>query len=418
MTKRPELTDVEKHILSLVMQAFSIQDAIEAKRGQLVKGGKTDESLQAALRDLTNQFEGLVDQAAIEQGSARIARLKREIRTGARFPAPRTGAVGILARILDRSAKPTLGEETPRSQPEIPTPELTSHSPAATQTQPSLDEISERLIGLAGRVLKAPASGQDPRDQLMTQMIGAASAETEYKNAKLVREVAEIKVIENTEGVFRQDQATADGEIVLARSDIPRAQEQAQNAKDRLARITALSGNSLSDLRLVQFYADQVAAAELRERNAEARDTLKQAEAKKMILANYTQPKRKKQLEAEVEKSRAEELAKQAVWESAKTREARLRKAIQRPTSDNNTKRILALIERAIPIEEQLYGKAIQIAKGQRINDLLSKEIHDLTYELMAIVDEGEALWSAGELIRLKPRVEAAIRPANPASAK
>ena len=156
MTKRPELTDVEKRILSLVQQAFPIQEAIEAKRDQLIKGRELDESLESALRDLTNQIESLVDQAAIEHAAARIAILKREIRVGARRSTSRRGSVGFLAGILNRSSKPALGEETPRSELEIPAPEKPSLPRAAIEAQPSLTGISDRLIDLAERVLKDP----------------------------------------------------------------------------------------------------------------------------------------------------------------------------------------------------------------------------------------------------------------------
>ena len=154
------------------------------------------------------------------------------------------------------------------------------------------------------------------------------------------------------------------------------------------------------------------------ERNAEATDILKQTEAKKKLLVEYTKPKREKELQAAVEKARAEELAKQAEWEFAKARVERVRKMSQRQTPGIDKKRILALIERAIPIEEQVYGKLAQLAKAEKSNDLLHKEIQDLTNELRAILDEGEALWSAGELARLKPRIEVIALPAIPAIEK
>ena len=94
---------------------------------------------------------------------------------------------------------------------------------------------------------------------------------------------------------------------------------------------------------------------------------LELAEAKKKTLVEYTKPRRLKQLQSEVEKARGEELARQADWELAKAREARLEQAIKQEAPTIDVKRILALIERAIPIEEQIRGKIEQIAKDGEI---------------------------------------------------
>jgi multidrug efflux pump subunit AcrA (membrane-fusion protein) len=61
------------------------------------------------------------------------------------------------------------------------------------------------------------------RDQLVNQRITTKSAEANYLNAKLTREVAEIAVREYVEGVYVQDLATVEGEIKLAESDVMRS---------------------------------------------------------------------------------------------------------------------------------------------------------------------------------------------------
>ena len=43
-----------------------------------------------------------------------------------------------------------------------------------------------------------------------------------YENAKLTREVAEIAVVEYTEGIYKADLQTIDNEIGLAKSDLER----------------------------------------------------------------------------------------------------------------------------------------------------------------------------------------------------
>ena len=144
---------------------------------------------------------------------------------------------------------------------------------------------------------------------------------------------------------------------------------------------------------------------------------------KKKVLVEYTKPRKLKELQVEVEKARATELARQAEWEIEKARQDRLEKMIHResPAADHQAvdrQPVLALIDRAIPIEEQVRGKLAQLAKAEKSDDPLHKEIQDLTNELRAIVNESEAVWSAGEFTGLKPRVEDAIRRGNPAAAK
>ena len=63
-------------------------------------------------------------------------------------------------------------------------------------------------------------------DQLVNQQITTKSAEANYENAKLTREVAEIAVVEYVEGIFVQDFATVEGEIKLNESDLSRSEDR------------------------------------------------------------------------------------------------------------------------------------------------------------------------------------------------
>ena len=63
-------------------------------------------------------------------------------------------------------------------------------------------------------------------DQLVNQKITTKSAEANYENAKLTREVAEIAVVEYDEGIYKQDLATVEGEIKLAESDLSRSEDR------------------------------------------------------------------------------------------------------------------------------------------------------------------------------------------------
>ena len=161
----------------------------------------------------------------------------------------------------------------------------------------------DRLIGLAERALKE-SSSSEPRNQLTKLRIEVASADAAYQNAKLTREVAEIAVTEYTEGIFVQDLAKVEGEIKFARGALSRARDMVEFAKDRLARITARSDKSVTDLNLEYVYSDRVVAAERDETRKLA--VLELAEAKKKVLVEYTKTKTVKQLQSEVEKARGD----------------------------------------------------------------------------------------------------------------
>ncbi len=412
LTKGSGLTDADRLILSLARQAYPIRAEIEAKRDQLVQGGRPDPALETSLRDLTNQLESLVDRAELEWASARFAQLKRQVHSAVELSSSKAGVPRLIGALFaHRSSRPP--EEAPvrkQSEGSEPTPQ---RRPVSANER-ALNGAYVRLISLAEQALKAPRSRQ-PRQQLVSQRIETETARFNYQNAKLTREVAEIAAIEYNEGIFPQDLATVEGEIRLARSDLQRTRDLLESGKDQVARRKGREANSVYELHREYQFVNAMAKAEQDSRDRAHR--LEQAEAKKKRLVEQTKPIELKKHQIDVDTARATEMAKQAEWEIMKARELRLEKLIPQEESANDHQPVFALIERAVPIEEQVRQKVVQVTKAEKTDVALSKEIRDLTDQLRAVVDEGEALWSAGELARLKPRIEAAIRRAKPAAA-
>jgi HlyD family secretion protein len=150
------------------------------------------------------------------------------------------------------------------------------------------------------------------KDSLVNQRITTESAKANYQNAKLTREVAEIAVIEYTEGIFIQDLATVEGEIKLAEADVTRSEDRLDWArrmydKGYVSKATAISEE-------LTFKKSQFA--------------FEQAESKLKVLVQYTKGKTIKELGSEVEKSKSDELAKQATWELEKGKELKLERQI------------------------------------------------------------------------------------------
>lgn len=151
------------------------------------------------------------------------------------------------------------------------------------------------------------------KDQLTNQEITTRGASAAYQNAKLTREVAEIAVTEYKEGIFKQDQETAKGEIALAKSNRKRAEDRV----DWSGRMYEKKYLSLGQVISEKLSLQQAIFSE------------EQAQTKLDVLLKYTKDKTIKELESEVEKSRSDELAKEATFQLEKSKEEKLRRLIK-----------------------------------------------------------------------------------------
>ncbi len=154
------------------------------------------------------------------------------------------------------------------------------------------------------------------KDQLINQRITTKSAEANFLNAKLTREVAEIAVEEYVKGVFVQDKATAEGEIKLAESDLTRSEDRLEWARRMLEK----------------GYVSKAQAVTEELNFKKAQFALEQAQSKLDVLIKYTREKTIKELESEVKKAHSDELAKEATWELEKGKEDKLEKQIKNCT--------------------------------------------------------------------------------------
>jgi len=91
------------------------------------------------------------------------------------------------------------------------------------------------MINLANQLTRREDPTGDLEDQLLSLEISVKSAEAEFENAKLTREVAEIAVIEYDEGIFLQHKQTLEGERKRAQSDAGRKRDRFALAKNLLA---------------------------------------------------------------------------------------------------------------------------------------------------------------------------------------
>jgi RND family efflux transporter MFP subunit len=150
------------------------------------------------------------------------------------------------------------------------------------------------------------------KDQLVNQKITTKSAEANYENAKLTREVAEIAVVEYEEGIFKQDLATVEGEIKLAESDLSRSEDRLDWARRMYDKGYVSMATKVSEELTLK----------------KARFALEQAQSKKKVLVDYTKGKTIKELRSEVEKAKSDELAKKATYALEDSKEKKLERQI------------------------------------------------------------------------------------------
>ncbi len=152
------------------------------------------------------------------------------------------------------------------------------------------------------------------KDQLTNQRITTQQAEASYKQSLLTREVAEYAVKEYTEGVFKQDKATSEGEIALAKSDLTRASDRADWSTKMEVKGYVSKATSIADKLSFE----------------RAKFELEQAQTQLEVLMKYTKDKQIKSLSSDVEKARADELSKQSSWELEKIKEAKFVRQIEK----------------------------------------------------------------------------------------
>jgi RND family efflux transporter MFP subunit len=152
------------------------------------------------------------------------------------------------------------------------------------------------------------------RDNLVNQKIATQQAEASYKQAKLVREVAEYAVREYVEGIYLQDKATYEGQIKLAESDQERA-------IDRLQWSTNMKKKGY--VSIATNIADQLT-------KQQADFDVEQARMQLKVLQMYTKEKQIKSLNSDVEKAKADEYSKQSSFQLEQTKEKKLERQIEK----------------------------------------------------------------------------------------
>ncbi len=264
---------------------------------------------------------------------------------------------------------------------------VNAHAAFVAEIQRTLKTDDLRLIALAKPILEEPGVPERFEEQLDRLRIDVMKAEGEHQYATQKRAIAELALEEFAEAVLPRDLAAADTQLSIAHAEMLRARAQSKDAKRDVEKI-------VSEL-------DQ----------QKALFAFEQAESNRDVLVKYTKSQRTKELGAQLAKARSEERSKKAEWQRLKDRLEKLKQVGPlEPGRTDVAKRILALIDRAVPIEERVQAGLLRFKGGPNPGDAAKKEIRTWTNELEAAIDEAEAIKAADDFARWKPRIEKAAR--------
>ncbi len=230
------------------------------------------------------------------------------------------------------------------------------------------------------------------RDSLTKQQVVVASARSNAATATLVREIAEIAVREYEEGIFKQDEATAQGDVVLAEGELGRATDRNEFAKQHAGEFRA-KAKVILDEAAFKMLADVIGAELEQKRAAHA---VERVQAKLKRLREYEKPRRIKELRRDVEKARSAELAGKGALTLEQAKENRILAQTNRPGLSERERQLLATLAQCGQLELKLAAYVKTMASGRDTGEKTRKTIELGAHELEILVARaGDA---AGEI--------------------
>jgi hypothetical protein len=315
----------------------------------------------------------------------------------------------IVAGILHTQPIPARGAalEPTRSEKSVQATPPASALEFVAGIRRMLTKEQDRMIKLAEQVLHFNDASKQAEDQISSQKILVEAARARSENAKIARQVAEMKVAEFVDGQSKQDLALAESEIKVAQEQINLLPERTKQARQRLGEIKLASRGSPVDLSIEYDAEIKVESAAFAERRAKL--VLEQAESKKKFLVEYTKPKTITDLRSAVAKARADELATTAALDLENAKVKRLERDAKEKGLPPDMKHVLVLLDQAISIQERIRGMIDQVTRDGNFTEARQKEMQDTMSQLGAIVDEADGTRAGLQFDRLKPRIHRAV---------
>jgi hypothetical protein len=327
--------------------------------------------------------------------------------TSARFAGVTTAAAAVWAvAVFSTQSQSLRAGDEPRSQPKTPAASAKEPTALEAETERTLKRLHDEMATLAIEALAGLEGAEGVGGDVASQGLAVEAAKARYDYARLAREAAEI-ALKEYDAMSGQEKESREVDVKLAQAELEKAKEAIKPAKERLARIKQARKGRTVDLVNQWYYEGGVVSAQLQMRKTEF--AVEAAQSKLKLFIDYERARRIKELRSDLEKARSGELANKATWDLEQSKLAKL-KRMQDPKNNQSLltaprKRILALLDQAIPIEEQLGARLDQLKQANQAGDPNRKEVIDLTRQLQLIVDQAQGEQAAAALARLKSRL-------------
>jgi HlyD family secretion protein len=344
-------------------------------------------------------------------------------------PDPTTPAVLVASPAVRQEAVPG-----PDPTASISDGATTPH-PEAIEVRSEVEEpipVRSRLIEPGGHVRQGQTVVElDARaliDQLAIQQIATETADADYQNAIKAREIAEFNVRQFMRGTYPLEERVLFGEIEIAQADLDLARSRFDQmaGADATARIELDLGRSRPGFapppadgvempEKPDFASMPIQHQEARIQILRAELGLKKAEGALEVLETYTRDREVKALEAIVERSKSDELAKQSRFELEKEKEEKLRRMIEKcklyaPSEgilrhppgvfEGGTvkeRQILFWIDRPDAEEHQVDEAEAEVEAGSKQSEIaaIGQQVRELLVELRTRFSRDEPLTEA-----------------------
>ncbi len=373
---KPQPSDSEKQSLALIEEAFKIDETLRGKLAQLGKDVKIDAQLQKEILESTKQLEAIANQADAESSLERFGTLKK-----------------VFGRATPRNSPP---QDARRELPASPS----ERARFVNDVERRIRNCHDRVTAIGAWLLAIMKAPNSLRDILTEAQIRTKNADSEFKDALLAREVAEIGIVEYREGIAKQEEATIAGEVKLAESELGRAKDLPVIGKERLAKIKELSKGTAADALLQKLYENRIADAERRVPAAQL--AFDRVQTKMKLFRDHTVSTQIKKLESATLKARADELTKRAIFEKEKSTESRLEAEIANFARVVPPDQLREALTRAFGLDEKIQAELVRITNDGAVDTGLAATITGLVSELEALVDQTEAYAAELRVERLK----------------
>ncbi|WP_145952079.1 hypothetical protein [Paludisphaera borealis] len=280
----------------------------------------------------------------------------------------------------------------------------------------SLEELNRDVRLRIRKLAEAALNAQRPvqrglEDELINRGIEQRGEEAAYQQAKLAREVAEIRVNEYEEGIAVLDRATIMGEIRLAENSAARAKAMVDKIEATLQKLQKFEPTQIYEMTTVYNLQQSLRAAQLQIPKYQIE--LEQAQGKLKSFEAYQKPKRTKELQVEVEKALADELIKKESLEAFNEdlalmkQRAELAKKRKKP----NRAPLFSALDEAVALESTLQTQLKESPPADpKERQSWDERLASQTAKLRAALDKAEQLSDDVDFEQLGERVHVLLQ--------